>query len=243
MRHSTKLILPFFPSGRRKSMVLSDMLLPNSNLEKEQIRRLFAIPGDKLQVVYNGVDDRFREAKAEEFINKFGYKNFILAVGRIEPRKNQLSLIKASKYIDNKIIIIGDPVSDYLDYYKLCRQTAGKNVHFLNSIAHEDSLLASAYAACSVFVAPGWFETPGLAALEAALAGAKLSVTKFGSTVEYFADMAEYFNPANTAQIAKAIKSSLEKNKNTGLQEHVYKNYTWDKIAEATNNAYEKLLQ
>ncbi len=33
---------------------------------------------------------------------------------------------------------------------------------------HDDPLLASAYAAARVFALPSWFETPGLAALEAA---------------------------------------------------------------------------
>jgi len=44
-------------------------------------------------------------------------------------------------------------------------------------------MLASAYAACDVFVLPSMFETPGIAALEAGLAGAKIVITKYGGTV------------------------------------------------------------
>ena len=39
---------------------------------------------------------------------------------------------------------------------------------------HRDPLLALAYSACSVFALPSTLETPGLAALEAAAAGAPL---------------------------------------------------------------------
>ena len=42
---------------------------------------------------------------------------------------------------------------------------------WLGRLDHHDPLLASAYAAARVFALPSWFETPGLAALEAALAG------------------------------------------------------------------------
>ena len=47
-----------------------------------------------------------------------------------------------------------------------------------------------------MFALPSWFETPGLAALEAALAGCSVVITPFGSTREYFGDLVEYARPA-----------------------------------------------
>ena len=242
-RHITKLVFPVFPSGRRKTILLADALLPNGKTEARQIKRLFAIKDDKIFIVPNGVDVKFKNADPELFTVRYGFKDFILAVGRIEPRKNQLNLIRAFKRIDKELVIVGDPVSDYIDYYKQCKDLASNNVHFLGSINHEDELLSSAYAACSVFVVPGWFETPGLAALEAALAGAKLAVTKYGCTKEYFLDMAEYFDPSNISDITRAILSAYNKNiKKEELKNHIYQNYTWDKVAEATIHAYKKVL-
>ena len=49
--------------------------------------------------------------------------------------------------------------------------------------------LASAYAAARVFALPSWFETPGLAALEAGLAGCAVAITPYGSTRDYFGDL------------------------------------------------------
>ena len=44
-------------------------------------------------------------------------------------------------------------------------------VSWLGRLDHHDPLLASAYAAARVFALPSWFETPGLAALEAGPGG------------------------------------------------------------------------
>ena len=66
-------------------------------------------------------------------------------------------------------------------------------------------MLASAYAAARVLALPSWFETPGLAALEAALAGCAVVVTPFGCTREYFGDRVEYARPDRPAEIGRAI--------------------------------------
>jgi glycosyltransferase involved in cell wall biosynthesis len=242
LRHAAKLFFPTFSSGRRKTMSLADILLPNSNAEAVQLKRLFAIPKNKIHVVPNGVSGSFKSADPEVFSGKYGLRDFILAVGRIEPRKNQLSLIKALRAVETDLVIVGDPVSDYKDYYAKCKKAAGKRVLFLGSIKHEDGSLASAYAACKVFVAPGWFETPGLAALEAGLAGARLAVTKYGCTKEYFLDYAEYFDPSDLKQIRTAVSRAQNRPKNSFSQDHIYGHYTWEKVAESTIAAYRKIL-
>lgn len=243
LRHLTKLLVPVFPSGRRKMMALADILLPNSRAEVVQLKRLFALPERKMQVVANGVDEWFKNARKDIFVAKFGLSDFVLAVGRIEPRKNQLNLIKALSDFDKELVIIGNPVSDYQDYYRTCKKEAGRRVHFLGGMAQDDPLLASAYTACAVFVSPGWFETPGLAALEAGLAGAKLAVTKYGCTREYFLDLVEYFDPSNIKDIRRAIAAELKTDTSRRLQEHILYHYTWDKVAESTLAAYTKILK
>lgn len=241
-RHLAKEVFPYAPSARRSMLTISDMLMPNSEAEARQVTRLFGIPRSKISVVPLGVDEKFASADKREFVNKYGVEDFILSVGRIEPRKNQLNLIRALKNSSRMLILIGDPVTGYEKYYNECRRCAGSNVIFLNRIEHNDPLLASAYAACAIFVLQGWFETPGLAALEAGLAGAKLAVTEQGSTYEYFKDFAEYFNPAKTKSIEQAIEKAGKKNTSEELKNLILKNYLWSNTADATIKTYDKLL-
>ncbi|KJJ85234.1 group 1 glycosyl transferase [Candidatus Omnitrophus magneticus] len=242
LRHLLKLLIPVFPSGRRRTMVLSNVLLPNSIMEKNQIKRLFAVPESKMSVVPNGVDDSFAYAEPSEFVKKFGIKNFILYTGRIEPRKNQLNFIRAMKGFDAPIVFIGKAVSDYQTYYDACRKEAGKNVHFLGYIDHGSSLLRSAYSAASVFALTTWFETPGLSALEAALAGGKIVITPSGSTREYFLEMVRYARPHKLDEIRQKVEEAYSAPPEPKLKEHIIKNYTWEKIAFLTKSAYKNIL-
>lgn len=242
-RHLLKLAFPLLPTGRRKTMSLADVLLPNSESEKKQVMRLFGISPDKIIPVPNGVDERFLSGDPEEFSRSHGMEDFILAVGRIEPRKNQKNLIMAVKGLKQKLVIVGNPVSDYMWYYDECRKEAGDNVVFLGGIDHESTMLTSAYAACSVFAAPGWFETPGLAALEAAGCGAGIAITKHGSTVDYFGDEARYFEPAAPESIRKAVMAALRitKAEKQVLRRRIKERFLWKNVAQETLKAYKSV--
>ena len=77
----------------------------------------------------------------------------------------------------------------------------------IGSLDNQSEMLASAYAASDTFVLPSQFETPGISALEAALAGAKIVITPYGGTKEYFKNMAEYVDSGSS----EAIKAGIEK--------------------------------
>jgi glycosyltransferase involved in cell wall biosynthesis len=242
LQHMAKVVFPFIPSGRKRVMELSDIIIPNSTAEAEQILRLFWINRSRMRVAYLGVDDRFMSADRKFFIEKYNLEDFVLSVGRIEPRKNQLNLIRALNGTGLKLVFIGDAVSGCEQYYKKCRDTADSNTIFIPKMNHEDSLLSSAYAACSVFVLQGWFETPGLVALEAGLAGARLAVTKDGSAREYFKDYAEYFDPSSVASIKKSIEKALNKEKDNKLRKYIADNFLWPHAADKTIKVYKEAL-
>lgn len=238
-RHTMKWLFPAFPSARRELLLQSDLIFPNSEIEKKQIQRLFAVPEPRMRVLPNGVDSGFLNADPAPFREKYGKTPFILGVGRIEPRKNQLNLIKAVQGISGaKLVLIGSPVSGYEKYFQECQSVGGTFTTFIPTLNHEDSLLRSAYAACELFVLQGWFETPGLAALEAALAGAKVLVTQGGSTREYFGDFVDYLDPASPKDMRERIERNLKKPIHPGLKKHVTEHFTWEKVAKACLEFY-----
>ncbi|MCM8782576.1 MAG: glycosyltransferase [Candidatus Omnitrophica bacterium] len=242
-RHMAKKIFPVFPSARRRMFVLADALAPNSKTEADQINRLFAVSKNKMHIVPCGVDRRFANADARIFTDKYGLRDFVLSVGRIEPRKNQLNLIKAMRGFGKQLVFIGGVVPGFEAYFYECKRSGDKNTVFIDHLEHEDPLFASAYAASSVFVLPGWFETPGLVALEAGLAGARLAVTEVGSTREYFKDYAEYFNPSSIRSIREAIEKSLQKKSAEELRKHIMDNFLWECTVEENIKIYKHLLQ
>jgi glycosyltransferase involved in cell wall biosynthesis len=241
-RHIAKAFYPYMPSLRKSMMEYSDLLYPNSESEARQLERYFCMPRKKIFVVPNGTDERFVHASPAEFIDRYGLENFILCVGRIEPRKNQLNMIRAMKGTKIPMVFIGDYVHCYRDYYIECRKEADSNVYFLNSMGHESSLLASAYAACNTFLLASWLETPGLAALEAGLAGAKVVITDQGATQEYFSDYATYVRPNDLRGIRSKTIQVFESAKNVRLSEHIHSHFMWEHAAQRTLSGYQTLV-
>ncbi len=219
------------------------MLMVNSELERNNLSRLFAVPEEKIFVAYNGADSTFAEATPDLFIERFGLKDFLLVVGWFDVRKNQLNFIRAMKSIDIPIVFIGDAVPGCLWYYEICREEATPNMHFVGTFKHSDPVFASAYAAADTLVMPSLCETPGKVALEAALAGAKLVITPRGSTKEYFKDFAAYVKPNNLKEMRRLVLETYEKPKDGVLRQHVLNNYTWEIVIEQRIKGYQLLME
>ncbi|MEI7751819.1 MAG: glycosyltransferase [Candidatus Omnitrophota bacterium] len=242
-RHASKVYFPYLPSPRKRMMDIADVLMPNSESEAQQLERFFQAPRSKISVIPNAVAPVFADAKPDLFIAKYGLKDFVLCVGRIEPRKNQLGMIRALSGTLLPFVLIGDPVKTYPEYYQACRKAAGPNIHFLGNIPHESELLRSAYAACNTFLLASWLETPGLAALEAGLAGAKIVITQEGATREYFQNFATYVNPAALADIRQKVLSAHGHPKTAELRNRIRKNFLWEYPAKQMLESYYNLLR
>lgn len=241
IRHAAKAWTPWILSQRKAMMQMSDVLIPNSEAEADQLVQYFGIKREKIVVIPNGVEGSYEKTNPQPFIDRFGLRDFHLCVGRIEPRKNQLALIRAHRGMDRPLVIIGEAVSRYYDYETTCRKEAAANVHFLGYLPNDSELLHSAYAACNTFVLPAWFETPGLAALEAGLAGAKVVITNGGATKEYFGDDALYVEPNKVSDIRCKMEMASAHAKSRRLQERIKKNNLWEVVAEKTAECYSRL--
>ncbi|MEW6512323.1 MAG: glycosyltransferase family 4 protein [Bacteroidota bacterium] len=217
----------------------ADRVLPNTNAEAELIVSGFDLSNPKITVIPNGVDERFYTADPTSFVQKYGVKDFILNVGHTgHERKNVLSLIRALAGIGRPAVIIGRFIAG--SYGDACRAEAAKNkkILLIDGLDNASEMLASAYAACDTFVLPSQFETPGIAALEAGLAGAKVVITPHGGTREYFGEHAWYVEPGSVASIRDGILAALKAEKTHALREHIRKSYMWQKVAEATAACY-----
>jgi glycosyltransferase involved in cell wall biosynthesis len=218
-------------------------VLPNTLREAELVQHGLGIPKEKIEVVPNGVEKRFYDADPALFRERYGLENFVLNVGHIgPPRKNVFRLIRALEDVNAPAVIIGRIEEN--EYGLRCLERAKRNPRLLvlDALPNDSDLLASAYAACDVFALPSLFETPGIAALEAALAGAKIAITKHGGTQEYFGTHAEYIEPTSVELIHHAIIASLNKEKDSALREHVRREYLWERVAEKTAGVYERVL-
>lgn len=221
----------------------ADRCLPNTTEERKLLTEGLGIPEEKVRVIPNGVEEKYLHGDPDLFYNQYGVKDFVLNVGHVGVvRKNTLSLIRALEKIDAPSVIIGRVYPS--KEATLCLEEAKKNKNLLiiQGLDHDSPLLASAYAACDVFVLPARYETPGIAALEAALAGAKVVITPYGGTKDYFSDMAVYVDPYSVDSIKRGIEASLNQSGTDTLKNHIKNNFLWQQVAEKTAEVYAKII-
>jgi glycosyltransferase involved in cell wall biosynthesis len=236
-----KWALPRWPGWRRSLLRLADVVLPNSEAEALQLVRLFAVEPSRIRVVPNGVQSTFTHASPALFRSEYGMGDFVLYVGRIEPRKNVLGLVRAVSAASLPLVAIGDAPPSHEAYAEACYREGEGLVRWIDAVEHDDPLLASAYAAARVFALPSWFETPGLAALEAALAGCAVVVTPFGCTREYFGERVEYARPDRPSRIIRAIVRAWESGPDPRLASHVGSRFLWSDVAQRTAEVYDQI--
>ena len=218
-------------------------VVPNSQAEAALVRDGLRIPSAKITVVPNGVDERFMEADPTLFTGRYGVRDFVLNVGHIgHGRKNVLNLIRALAEIDRPAVIIGRIIAGA--YGEACVLEAKRYPHItlIDGLPNDSPMLASAYAACDTFVLPSLFETPGIAALEAGLAGAKVVITPHGGTTEYFGDDAIYVDPNSVAAIRDGIRLALARPRDGQLRDRIRSRYLWSHVASQTKAVYERVI-
>jgi glycosyltransferase involved in cell wall biosynthesis len=221
---------------------MADHILPNSQAECDQLAGLFGMAPALFSPIVNGVDEIFfAPAEPALFREHYGVREpFVLCMGNIEERKNQLRLIEALVGTDIRLVLAGQERE--AEYAQQCRAVADTTVHFLGRLEHGSVLQRSAYAAAEAFVLPSTLETPGLAALEAAAAGCNLAITREGCTQEYFGDFAEYLDPYDPADIRRAVRKALNRPRQVELPAFIRGNYTWRHAAKQLLAVYHGLL-
>ena len=226
--------------NRMRSEILNGAaaLLPNSSAEMHLITNDFHTK-KKFFIIPNCSDRLFYKPDRKKFVQKYHMDNFVLCVGRISARKNQLALMSAFNETDYKLVLIGSNNNE--EYYKACRDAANAHTLFIDEMKYEN--LASAYAAAKVHVMPSWFETPGLSSLEAGLAGCNIVTTDRGCAREYFKNMAAYCDPLSEKNIRQQVEKMFHMPKNDKLSLHIYKNYIWEIAAKKTLEAYRLIKQ
>ena len=221
----------------------SQAVLPNTIDEGSLLEHGIGVPSRKITVVPNGVEPRFEFGDPSLFKKEYGLDRFILNVGHIgPPRKNVLNLIRALKTIDHPAVIIGRITPGTYGERCLAEAKENKNILIIDGLKNDSSMLASAYAAADVFALPSTFETPGIAALEAALSGAKIVITPVGGTKDYFGPLAEYVDPSSPDSIRSGIERALNAPCEAKLKEHIKREFLWSRVAEKTMAVYKTIL-
>ncbi len=220
------------------------LIFPNSQAEALIIAEKFQIPLPKFHLTHNGVDEIFFQHNISPQLARQAFHlpaQFILSVGNIEPRKNQLLMIKAAKRLGLPLVIAGH-IRDQ-EYFNQVQAYAPELFLHLGPLPHASELQISLYRACAVFILPSLYETPGLAALEAATVGAPIVITAVGATQEYFGQYALYCAPDSESELVAGIQHQLaHQNQDRTAQIDYLIRYRWEQVAKQVIAGYQEVI-
>jgi glycosyltransferase involved in cell wall biosynthesis len=196
-----------------------------SNFTRNEIEKLFEIPSDRVEVVYNAIDERFLHGHASAADRDLIARRyqvtypFLLYAGRISPHKNVVRMIEAfsalktelerdQAYPDLKLIIIGDDLSSHPDLRRtVVRSGVQHDVRFLGFVPIE--VLRIFYDEAKIFVFPSLYEGFGLPPLEAMAHGTPVVTSNVSSLPEVVGNAAVLVNPENVFEIMRALHRVL----------------------------------
>ena len=234
-----------------------------SNFSKKDTERLFHVPAEKIEVIYNAIDDRFRQGHASDADRKLIAERyqvnypFLLYAGRISPHKNVIRIIEAfaalkaelqkeAHYPDLKLIIIGDELSKHPDLRRAVVKTRMQNdVRFLGFVPI--GVLRIFYDLAKVFVFPSLYEGFGLPPLEAMAHGTPVVTSNTSSIPEVVGNAAVMVNPENVFEIMHALHRVLcdrvvrDKLKSRGVLQA--QRFSWDNSVRRMLEVYHEVVQ
>lgn len=229
---------------RQRIYTFADRIVVASASEARQLKQGFNVDNSKFRVISHGIDaDRFRLVDPSMFLQKYGLKDFVLQVGRINRHKGQARLIRALEGTGLNVVFIGpldytDP-SGVAEFEQLVKRY--RWVHYLGVIDHEDPILPAAYAAARVHVLPSVSESLGLVTLEAIAAGTAAVSGAYPAIREYLGDQIHYCNPRSIDSIREAVLQAYQLGPKQGAREYTLNNLTWDHVARKLVELYKEL--
>jgi len=229
----------------------SDQVIAVSNKTKADIIHFFGIKEDKISVVYQGCNPLFNAEASEKMkaavTIKYGLPSaYILCVGTIEERKNQLQLVKSMQLLNTEfpLVLVGKSTAYCNEIIKYIETENLNNVLILHNVSNED--LPAIYRMANAFVYPSLVEGFGIPVLEALASKVPVVTSKGGAMEEAGGAGAIYVNPENTEELAQAIQKILE---DTITRESLihegekhFKKFTDEVIAENIMEVYKHVL-
>ncbi len=204
--------LPILPAATLRYRALQremvggvDMVIPNSRAELDAMRLELGVEPRAARVAAPLFDEPAPESPGAE-------RRDLVCAGRIEPRKNQLSIIRAFKSLGEsgrRLLLFGGMSGAHPAYERAVRRELEPGVVEYRGHA-PFAELAAAYRAAKGAVLASYFETCGFSALEAIAQGARACVSDTPYTREFYEESGAVFcDPFSIPSIRAGIEKLL----------------------------------
>jgi D-inositol-3-phosphate glycosyltransferase len=246
---------PLRIASEKQLMRECDRIIASTGREKETLHGSYGVPLEKVAVIPCGVNlDLFIPADCTKARRQLGIKSgkIILFAGRIDRIKGLDRLIEAVAMLDHisdlKLLVIGGDENSREEIARLKNMAqelgVGGIVDFRESVPQE--FLPTYYSAADVFVLPSYYESFGMAALEALACGTPVVTTPMGDWENIIQPGVNgYIAPDNSPpHLARTLSLALTESSFAppALIHSTVARFGWENIAKQTLKVCTELL-
>ncbi|MEW6544060.1 MAG: glycosyltransferase family 1 protein [Nitrospirota bacterium] len=227
-----------------------DHVLTDSDCSKRDISEKLGVPGDRITVIYPGVNlERFRPLPPDR--SGEAGRPFVLCVAGADPTKNVETLIEAFIRFPRSLrdaydlILVGD-FRRRPALRELVVRTGIEKQAVFTGVVNDDRLI-DLYQRATLFVFPSRYEGFGLPVLEAMACGCPVVSSNAASLPEVTGEAAILVDPSDVEGFARHMQRVLEDQplrrslRERGLRQAAQ--FTWDRTARETVAVYRKVVQ
>ncbi len=250
--------LAFFYAQRmiRRSLVRGDRIIADSQNTKTDLMEYFEVDGQKIQVIYPGVADRFRRRLPDDEIGRLTAPlslppEYLLFVGNPKPHKNLENVVAAyaraleGAKFDAHLVCVGDREGEFRVRQRVERLGVGERVHLLGHV--DDERLVAVYQGARLLLYPTLYEGFGLPVVEAMACGVPVITSSSSSLKEIAEGYAHLVDPLDVGEIADALVQCLTDDEHrralARLGQKRSRDFRWSATAERTLETYRRVLE
>ena len=201
-------------------------ILTVSDRSKRDIVELYGTEPGKVVVTPNGVDPVFAPGTG-------GARDYVLSVGAVQPRKNQMAALLAAQEVGLPLVVVG-PEKDPA----VARELRAKGATLRGYVPLGE--LVSLYVGAACVVQSSLFEGFGLPVLEAMACGVPVVTVPDPALLEVVGDAAVVVDEAHLSAGIRQALAQREVLVAAGLARAAL--YSWRAVAEQTISVYREAL-
>ncbi len=222
----------------------SDAIISVSDSTKSDLESVLRIKQERITVVPEGVDGFFKPQPPfiiDTILRKYSITgDYIFSLSTLEPRKNQVKLIKAFKKLKTKFPQLKLVIAGKTGWGEGIQPTT--DVKLLGFVPDAD--LPALFSGSLAYVLVSLYEGFSLTHLEAMACGTAVVGSNVSSMPEVIGRAGVLVDPNSIEDIAQGIEKALE-----SRDEYIEKGlkraslYSWEEAAKLTHAVYEKVLK
>lgn len=222
----------------RNTLQAAARVITITEAEARAAAQICDLDPQRLAVVPHGVAAAFFQRNPQPWLAAHGGEPFILCVGAVQPRKNQLLLAQAANALRLPLVLIGPGLPEADAYAEQVAVEMQRNAllggRWLRGLERDDPLLVAAHHACRLFALTSVEETQPISVLQAMAAARPVLLLRAGYTRHVPFDQLRCARAATLADVQEALHQAWT----TAVPTRLPEAYAWPNAAAKLGGLY-----